>query len=130
MEFLEEELNQLHHEKLKNEKKAKEEFDQRVKNAKYKAIEENIKKASASGNMLTQTINEEGELVGANTINYEEREMADESVNKHIRDELFQNDSLLPNEGNEDSSPLLSDEAIDSQLSSTEPAENSEPETA
>ena len=31
VEFMEEELNQLHHEKLKNEMKAKEEFDNRVK---------------------------------------------------------------------------------------------------
>ena len=44
IEFMEEELNQLHQEKLKNEQKAKEEFDKQ-KDAKRKAIEENIKKA-------------------------------------------------------------------------------------
>jgi hypothetical protein len=77
VEFLEEELNQLHHEKLKNEKKAKEEFEQRIYNAKRKAIEDNIEKARKSGNKLTQTMDEEGNLVGANTINYDEREAAD-----------------------------------------------------
>jgi hypothetical protein len=84
IEFLEEELNQLHHEKLKNEKKAKEEFDQRIKDAKYKAIEENIKKANLSGNTLTQTIDEEGNLVGANTINFDDREVADDKHNEAV----------------------------------------------
>jgi hypothetical protein len=101
VEFLEEELNQLHHEKLKNEKKAKEEFDQRVKDAKYKAIEENIKKANTSGNTLTQTINEDGNLIGANTINFEEREVADDkhdkedSLKQNIGDDEEKTESLL-----------------------------------
>lgn len=77
IEFLEEELNQLHHEKLKNEKKAKEEFEQRLYAAKRKAIEDNIEKARKSGNKLTQTMDEDGNLVGANTINYDEREAAE-----------------------------------------------------
>jgi len=76
IEFLEEELNQLHHEKLINEKKAKEEFDKRLYDAKRKAIEDNIEKAKKSGNKLTQTMDENGNLVGANTINYDEREAA------------------------------------------------------
>ncbi len=88
IEFLEEELNQLHHEKIKNEKKAKEEFDQRVKDAKYKAIEENIKKATSSGNTLTQTINEDGNLIGANTINYDEREVAEDNKNKTLQPQI------------------------------------------
>merc|ERR1712065_132732 len=50
VEFMEEELNQLHNEKMKNEAKAKEEFDRRVKESKRKAIEENIKLAEKSGN--------------------------------------------------------------------------------
>lgn len=77
IEFLEEELNQLHHEKLANEKKAKEEFDKRLYDAKRRAIEDNIEKAKKSGNKLTQTMDENGNLVGANTINYDEREAAD-----------------------------------------------------
>ena len=82
IEFLEEELNQLHHEKLKNEKKAKEEFEKRLYDAKRKAIEENVRKAKASGNKLTQTMDEDGNLVGANTINYDEREAADSAQNR------------------------------------------------
>lgn len=78
VEFLEPELNRLHQEKTVNAAKAKEAFDQRVKDAKRKAIEENIKKARASGNKLTQTLDEQGNLVGVNTMNFDDREAADE----------------------------------------------------
>lgn len=77
VEFMEEELNQLHQEKLKNEALAKEEFDKRVKDTKRKAIEDNIKLAKKSGNVLTQTIDEDGNLIGVKeNINFEEREVA------------------------------------------------------
>jgi hypothetical protein len=78
VEFLEEELNQLHQEKLKNEALAKEEFDKRVKDTKRKAIEDNIKLAKKSGNVLTQTIDDDGNLIGVKEkIDFEEREVAD-----------------------------------------------------
>ena len=85
IEFMEDELNQLHKEKLKNEEKAKQEFDRRVKESKRKAIEENIKLAQKSNNVLTQTIDEEGNLIGVKeTVDFEEREVADaESVKLH-----------------------------------------------
>jgi hypothetical protein len=78
VEFLEEELNQLHNEKIKNEILAKEEFDKRVMETKRKAIEENINLAKKSGNVLTQTIDNDGNLVGVKeTVNFDEREAAD-----------------------------------------------------
>jgi hypothetical protein len=78
VEFMEEELNQLHNEKLKNEERAKQAFDQRVKEAKKKAIMENIELAKKSGNVLTQTIDESGNLIGVNQkVNFEEREAAE-----------------------------------------------------
>jgi hypothetical protein len=85
IEFLEEELNQLHNEKIKNEMLAKEEFDKRVMETKRKAIEENIKLAQKSGNKLTQTIDDDGNLVGVKeTVNFEDREAADvESTKLH-----------------------------------------------
>jgi hypothetical protein len=77
VEFLEEELNQLHHEKLKNEKQAKEEFDKRLYEAKRKAIQDNIDKAKKSGNKLTQTIDEEGNLTGVKeTVDFASRDVA------------------------------------------------------
>lgn len=90
VEFMEEELNKLHQEKIKNEAKAKDEFDKRVKETKQKAIEENILKAEKSGNVLTQTMNEEGELIGVkDTINFEEREVADEEERKKHEEQLL-----------------------------------------
>jgi len=85
VEFLEDELNQLHQEKLKNEERAKQEFERRVKDAKKKAIEENIKLAEKSNNVLTQTLDEEGNLIGVKeTVDFEERELADaESMKLH-----------------------------------------------
>ena len=90
VEFMEDELNQLHHEKLKNETKAKEEFDRRVLETKRKAIEENIKKAKESGNTLTQTIDSSGNLVGVKeNIDFESREVATEEGIKAHNDEIL-----------------------------------------
>jgi len=54
VEYMEETLNELMSEKQKNEEKAKNEFDARVKEAKQKAIEDNKNKASETGAKLTQ----------------------------------------------------------------------------
>lgn len=90
VEFMEDELNQLHSEKIKNETKAKEEFERRVKETKKKAIQENIELAKKSGNVLTQTINEDGQLIGVReTVNFDEREVAEKDGNLNIRNELL-----------------------------------------
>jgi hypothetical protein len=80
VEFMEDELNQLHQEKIKNEAKAKEEFDRRIKETKRKAIEDNIKLAEKSGNKLTQTIDEQDNLIGVReTVDFESREVSNAS---------------------------------------------------
>lgn len=92
VEFMEEELNQLHHEKMKNETKAKEEFDRRVLETKRKAIEDNIKKAEKTGNVLTQTISENGDLVGVReTVNFDEREVADPDEAQKHNEQVLEN---------------------------------------
>jgi hypothetical protein len=68
VEFLESELNQLMANKKQNEDSAKDYFNQRVKESKKKAIEENIAKASAAGNKLTQTLDQNGNLIGVKNI--------------------------------------------------------------
>lgn len=76
VEHLEEELNALHKEKMKNEELAKKEFEERVRETKKKAIMENIEKANSSGNVLTQTMDEEGNLIGVTeTTNFDDREV-------------------------------------------------------
>ena len=100
IEFMEEELNQLHNEKIANETKAKEEFDKRVKDAKKKAIEDNIQKAKSSGNVLTQTINEQGELIGVKEkINFDERDAAD-NISVNLRNELMRERIVNDNDNN------------------------------
>lgn len=66
VEHLEEELNNLMHEKMKNEDKAKLEFEKRVNDAKKEAIEKNIKLAKEHGNKLTQNIDESCNLININ----------------------------------------------------------------
>ena len=91
IEFMEEELNQLHSEKIKNESLAKEEFDRRIKETKQKAIRENIELAKKSGNVLTQTLNEDGNLVGVReNVDFESREVSD-TASVNIRNELLMN---------------------------------------
>ena len=92
VEFMEDELNKLHQEKMKNEAKAKDEFDKRVKEAKEKAIADNIKKAEESGNVLTQTLNDEGELVGVkDTIDFETRDVANDEDREAHANEVIEN---------------------------------------
>jgi hypothetical protein len=94
-------LNQLHNEKIKNEALAKEEFDKRVMETKRKAIEDNIKLAKKSGNVLTQTIDDDGNLVGVKeTVNFEEREVADVESTK-LRNELLAKTSKDENNNND-----------------------------
>ena len=92
VEFMEEELNQLYQEKLKNEAKAKDEFDKRIKDTKQKAIEDNIKKAEKSGNVLTQTINEDGKLVGVReTVDFASREVANDDEKEAHEKSVLEN---------------------------------------
>jgi hypothetical protein len=89
VEFMEEELNQLHREKLKNEEKAKQEFEMRIKETKKKAIEDNIQAAKKSGNALTQTIDENGNLIGVNQMSFDDREVASADMQKEIMEDLI-----------------------------------------
>ena len=97
VEYLEEELNQLMNEKAKNEKYAKEEFQKRIKETRQKAIEENIEKATESGNVLTQTLNEDGELVNVKNINTTENALFEKGIvdSESIRKELFTGDNIV-----------------------------------
>ena len=93
VEHMEEELNALHKEKMKNEEMAKKEFEERVRETKKKAIMENIEKAKKSGNVLTQTIDEHGNLTGVKeTVNFDEREVADTETTQ-LRNEMLRDNA-------------------------------------
>ena len=95
VEYLEDELNQLMHEKHNNEQFAKTEFDKRVRETKEKAMEENKKKAIASGNVLSQTINAEGNLVSVANMNTTEKNLLDSASVSDLRKELFEGDNIV-----------------------------------
>jgi Family of unknown function (DUF5832) len=98
VEYMEEELNQLAHEKKKNETAAKTAFEQRVKETKQKAIEENKKNAEKYGNVVTQDIDEEGNLIGAghNTTETAFSNKEGEVISvADIRSELFDGENVV-----------------------------------
>jgi len=112
VEYLEEELNQLMHEKNKNERQAKQEFEKRVAETKRKAIEENVKIAKESGNKLTQNIDKEGNLIGVGTTSIEDNLKSKEVVSSaDIRKELFEGDNIRTRE---------TDKAVKAELEKTE----------
>jgi len=96
VEYLEEELNKLMSEKIKNEDKAKQEFEERVKEKKRAAIAENIKLAKESGNKLTQNITPDGDLIGVANMSTIETTLASKEVvdGANIRKELFEGDNI------------------------------------
>ena len=97
VEYMEEELNQLMSEKTKNESNAKTAFEQRVKESKQKAIDDNIKNAEKTGNTLTQTIDKEGNLIGVNSANTQEFAMRDQEniSTADICSELFEGENVI-----------------------------------
>lgn len=110
VEYMEEELNQLMHEKKKNETNAKTAFEQRVKESKQKAIEENMKNAEKSGNTLTQTIDKDGNLIGINNINTQEENLKEnEDISAaDIRMELFEGENIVIGKSDYGQSELIS----------------------
>jgi hypothetical protein len=114
VEYMEEELNQLMHEKQKNEVNAKQSFEQRVKETKQKAIEENIKKAEKTGNNLTQTIDDDGNLIGINNMSTKESTFtSNDNENEvitaaDIRAELFEGENIVVGKSDYGQSELIS----------------------
>ena len=107
VQHLENELNELMHEKSKNEEKAKVAFDHRVKQSKLKAIEENMKSAEEHGNKLTQTINEKGELIGIENTNSHEKNLGLNASIEEIQKELFEGDNIVLGDSDHGLSQLL-----------------------
>jgi hypothetical protein len=107
-EYMEEELNQLMQEKTKNETFAKNAFEQRIKESKQKAMEDNIKNAEKSGNALTQCIDEEGNLIGIQNTQESKLLQKDEISVGDIRSELFEGDNIVIGKTDNGRSKLVS----------------------
>jgi hypothetical protein len=110
VEYMEEELNQLMSEKTKNESNAKQAFEQRIKETKQKAIDENVKKAEKSGNVLTQTIDKDGNLVGINNANTQEFALREQETisTADICAELFEGQNIVVGNTDHGQSELIS----------------------
>ena len=111
VEYMEEELNKLMSEKSKSEENAKNAFEQRVKETKKKAIEDNIKNAEKSGNTLTQTIDDAGNLIGVGLANTQEKTLAGKGSEisvADIRSELFEGENIIVGKSDNGQSQLLS----------------------
>jgi hypothetical protein len=108
VEYMEEELNQLMHEKTKNESNAKLAFDKRVKETKQKAIDENMQKAEKSGNVLTQTIDQQGNLVGIGNVTQEAALNQETISTADICAELFEGENIVTGNTDHGQSKLVS----------------------
>lgn len=112
VEYLEDELNQLMNEKQTNEQQAKVEFDNRLRESKEKAIEDNKKKALESGNLLTQTLNDSGELVGVNNVNSLESGLGENATMEEVRKELFEDKDVVINKEESKTQDIVEDKEI------------------
>lgn len=101
VEYLEKELNQLMHEKKKNDEISKNKFEKRVKDAKENAIKENIEKAKLSGNKLMQSIDENGNLINSDEMDVPGKNLLfgdgenDDVATADLRKKLFNDDNVI-----------------------------------
>jgi hypothetical protein len=98
VEYLEEDLNKLMHKKKDNEDAAKDYFQERVKESKRKAMEENKIKAAAAGNKLSQSITEAGELVAIKNMNTQVTDLesgGEDVTDDAVRKILFENANVV-----------------------------------
>ena len=100
VEYLEEELNKLMHEKHKNDGEAKKNFEQRLLESKRKAIEENKKNSVITGNKLTQDVDKKGNLVGTSVSTVENQLNAKNGkVGEGDVRSLFDSDNVITKSG-------------------------------
>ena len=108
VEYMEEELNQLAQEKQKNESVAKSAFEQRVKETKQKAIDDNKKNAEKHGSSLTQDIDKNGNLVGVASSQESKLSNSETISVADIRSELFDGDNIVIGQSDYGRSELIS----------------------
>ena len=96
VDHLEEELNKLITDKQDNEAAAKDYFEQRVKEAKRAAIEENKKKAIETGNRLTQNIDSNDVLFNVGNTNTIDADPGSPTAKANVRKELFETENIIP----------------------------------
>ena len=98
VEYLEDELNKLMQEKVKNQDFAKMAFEKRVKDTKKEAIRDNVEKAELHNTTLTQDVDEDGNLISIGGIISQETALGgskEEVSVGDIRSELIEGDNIV-----------------------------------
>ena len=100
VDYLNNELNELMNYKKDNDDVNKEKFDNRVKETKIKAINENIEKAKKNNNKLMQSIDENGNLINADRMDVPGKKLlygnkTDDPAVEDLRNELFNSDNVI-----------------------------------
>jgi hypothetical protein len=100
VDYLNNELNELMNYKKDNDDVNKEKFDNRVKETKIKAINENIEKAKKNNNKLMQSIDENGNLINADRMDVPGKNLlygnkTDDPAVEDLRNELFNSDNVI-----------------------------------
>ena len=100
VDYLNNELNQLMNYKKDNDESTKQQFDNRVKETKIKAITENIEKAKKNNNKLMQSIDETGNLINADRMDVPGKNLlygqkTDDPEVENLRNELFNSDNVI-----------------------------------
>jgi hypothetical protein len=108
VEHMNDELNKLMHGKVENEKNAKTEFEKRIRDAKEKAMEDNQKLAEKTGNVLSQKMDDQGNLINTLAVDYDSipddeviipEEMKEKSgannISANVRKELFESSNIV-----------------------------------
>jgi len=86
VQYMEEELNELYHKKLENQEKAKQHMQERIKTEKMEAIRRNMEIAKKTGQKLTQTLDDDGNLVGGPTnANYDDVDVSTLNIGNELK---------------------------------------------
>ena len=98
VEYMEDELNKLMQEKIKNQDFAKASFDKRLKETKKDAIQDNMEKAKKYNTTLTQDVDEDGNLISVGKVSTQEASLTgstDTVSVGDIRSELFEGENVV-----------------------------------
>ena len=98
VEYMEDELNKLMQEKIKNQDFAKASFDKRLKETKKDAIQDNMEKAEKYNTTLTQDVDEDGKLISVGKVSTQETSLTgstDTVSVGDIRSELFEGENVV-----------------------------------
>jgi hypothetical protein len=105
VQYMEEELNELYHKKIENQEKAKQHMQERIKAEKMEAIRRNVEIAKKTGQKLTQTIDEDGNLIGGPShANYDNVDVSTLNIGNELK-ELLDKENEEKNGGGNNGEP-------------------------